>query len=97
MTATKVRAPLARLTSREVVRGVRGGVHIAHPLADLTLCGKPIGERPGIDAFGRTSVDGLTSNERLCGSLPIAYHACRECQGRTFGGGGEERQAGAYA
>lgn len=85
---------LAGKTHREVVLGVRGAVHIAHPLADLTLCGKPIGSRPAVDAFDRTSVDGFRSWD----DRPFrATDACHECQTQTFSGGGESRAMGAYA
>lgn len=78
-------SPLAGKTSREVVLGIRGGVHIAHPLADRALCGASIGERPGVDAYthGDSRADG--------------FHACRECQAHTYSGGNEGAALGWYA
>lgn len=95
---TALASPLAGKTHREVVLGTRGAVHIAHPLAERALCGAPIGERPGIDAFGRKDVDGYNHCWPDMNPRPIdGYDACGQCQGQTYAGGGEERQAGAYA
>lgn len=87
-------SPLALKTSREIVRGKRGATHIAHPLADKTLCGVAIGERPGIDAYGRHGVDGY-------GTWPHEPRPfgndCEACERVMYAGqGNEERQMGAY-
>lgn len=71
-------------TNREVVLGTRGAIHIAHPLAPLTLCGKQIGERLGVDAFGR---GGIHNGVHVYG-----FNACRDCVVSTYAGGNEARQ-----
>lgn len=73
-------------TSRELVTGTRGALHIAHPMSERALCGAAIGSRPGVDAYRGDHSRSL-----------YGFNACPTCIAHTYSGGNEERALGCCA